>query len=107
MVKHRRVERPSGTLKVPSSVRDVIRHLHPVLKKRVRAALADLLLDPTYGKPLKGELDGYWSLRVGRHRIVYRPDREGLEVVAVGPRQTIYEHTVRLLIRGTRRRQRR
>ena len=78
------------TLKVPRALRDVIRQLHPLLKRKVREGLTDILADPACGKPLQRELEGYWSLRVGRHRIIYRPDEAGAEIVAFGPRTTIY-----------------
>jgi len=74
------------TLKAAGGVRDVIRRLHPELTRKVRDALTDILADPGCGKPLKRELDGYWSLRVGRHRIISRPDHAGAEIVAFGPR---------------------
>ena len=45
----------------------------------------------TPGKHFKRELKGYWSLRIGRHRIIYRPDDAGAEIVALGPRKSIYE----------------
>ena len=91
---------PAHTLKVPGEVRALIRHLHPGLKRKVRAALAEILDDPTCGKQLERELIGYWSLAVGRHRIVYRPDERGAEIVAVGPRRTIYEDAARQILRG-------
>ena len=69
------------TLKVPAALRDVIRRLDPQLKRKVRDALTDILRDSGCGKPLQRELDGYWSLRIGRHRIMYRPDAAGSEVV--------------------------
>ena len=58
---------PVAHLKVPTEVRNLIRHLPPVLKRKVRAALADILDDPTCGKALKEELEGYWSLLRGKH----------------------------------------
>jgi mRNA-degrading endonuclease RelE of RelBE toxin-antitoxin system len=61
------------------------------MKKKVREALKDILKDPNSGKPLQRELEGYWSLRIGRHRIIYRPDEGGAEIVAIGPRKSIYE----------------
>ena len=82
---------PTPTLKVPSRIREIIKHMHPHLKRDVRAALTHILENPACGKPLERELKGYWSLRVGRHRIIYRPDGEGAEIVAVGPRRIIYE----------------
>jgi mRNA-degrading endonuclease RelE of RelBE toxin-antitoxin system len=82
-------------LKVPAEVRSLIRHLPPVLKKKIRAAIADILDDPTCGKALKQELDGYWSLRVGRSRIVYRSTGTEIEIVTIGPRETVYEEAAR------------
>ncbi len=90
---------PAPTLKVPTQVRDLIRQLHPNLKRKVRAALIDILEDPACGKPLERELKGYWSLQVGRHRILYRPGGEGAEIVAIGPRRAIYEDAARQILR--------
>jgi mRNA-degrading endonuclease RelE of RelBE toxin-antitoxin system len=83
------------TLKVPRSVRDLVRHLNPQMKRKVREALKDILKDPSSGKALQRELEGYWSLRIGRHRIIYRPDDAGAEIVAFGPRKSIYEEMAR------------
>ena len=83
------------TLKVPNSVRDLVRYLNPQMKRKVREALKDILRDPNSGKALQRELKGYWSLRIGRHRIIYRPDEAGAEIVAFGPRKSIYEEMAR------------
>lgn len=91
---------PVSTLKVPPQVWDLIRQLHPNLKRKVRAALSDILEDPACGKPLERELRGYWSLPIGRHRIIYRPDGKGAEIIAIGPRRTIYEEAARELLRS-------
>jgi len=90
---------PVFSLKVPTDVRDVIRQLHPELKRKVRAALTDILDDPSCGKALKEELAGYWSLRVGRSRIIYRIGDGVIEIVAVGPRASIYEEIARIIHR--------
>ena len=90
---------PAPTLKVPDQLRDLIRQLHPDLKRKIRAALAEILEDPACGKALEDELQGYWSLRVGRNRIIYLPHKDGVEVVAIGPRQTIYEEAARKILR--------
>ena len=87
-------------LRVPAEVASLIRSLHPDLKKKVRAALAVILADPNSGKPLRDELNGLWSYRIGRMRIIYRfPERRTVELVALGPRKTIYEETLRLVKR--------
>jgi mRNA interferase RelE/StbE len=91
---------PVSTLKVPAEIRNLIRRLHPQLKRKVRAALADILADPECEKPLKEELLGYWSLPIGRTRIVYRLVEGVVEIVAIGPRQTIYEDALRQIVRS-------
>jgi mRNA interferase RelE/StbE len=91
---------PVPTLKVTAEIRNLIRRLHPQLKRKVRAALGDILEDPDCGKALKDELEGYWSLPIGRTRIIYRPVERGVEIVAIGPRQTIYEDAFRQIIQN-------
>ena len=85
-------------LRVPQHVVTFVRRLHPNIKQKVRAGLAEILRDPSAGKALKNELDGLRSYRLGRIRIIYREASRGVvEVVTVGPRSTIYETTARLL----------
>lgn len=79
----------------------LIRGLHPDLKRKVRSALGDILADPTVGKALRDELAGLRSCRVARFRIVYRVTGEVVEIVAVGPRRSIYEETWRRVRRGS------
>ena len=87
-------------LRVPDDVADAVRALHPDLKQKVRLALKAILEQPTCGKALKDELAGLRSYRVGRFRVVYRlaGDRP-IELVAIGPRKSIYLETYRR-IRG-------
>jgi mRNA interferase RelE/StbE len=82
-------------LRVPDDVAALIRGLHPDLKRRVRSALSDIVDDPAVGKLLRDELAGLRSCRVSRFRIVYRVGSATIEVVAVGPRRTIYQETWR------------
>ena len=69
---------------------DVVRRLPPETKRKVRAALADLERDPFLGEPLERELTGMRRVRVGQVRIVYRTSPVGIQIVAIGPRRTIY-----------------
>ncbi len=82
-------------LRVPGNVASLIRGLHPDLKRKVRSALDAILSDPTIGKALRDELDGLRSCRIGRFRLVYRIAGSIIEIVAVGPRASIYEETWR------------
>ena len=70
--------------------RDAIRVLPPDVKRRIRAAVDELKADPARGEPLGGELSGLSRARVGRYRIVYRVGDNTVQIVAVGPRRTIY-----------------
>ena len=77
---------------------EMVRGLHPELRRKVRAGIDVIRADPASGKALHDELMGLRSLRVGRFRIVYgiAPGRV-IELVAIGPRRVIYEETLRLL----------
>jgi mRNA interferase RelE/StbE len=89
-------------LRVPDDVAGLIRGLHPDLKRKIRSALDDILADPAVGKALRDELAGLRSCRVARFRIVYRVVRTVGEIVAVGPRRTIYEETWKKVQGGIR-----
>jgi mRNA-degrading endonuclease RelE of RelBE toxin-antitoxin system len=66
----------------------------------MRAGVDVIREDPSLGKALHDDLDGLRSFRVGRSRIIYRTVGQSLiEVIAVGPRRTIYEDTLRRLRR--------
>ena len=85
-------------LLVPDDVADLIRTMHPHLKKKVKASFKIILSDPLSGKSLKDELAGLRSFRVSKFRIIYRiSKRKSIEVVAIGPRERIYEETYRLI----------
>jgi len=86
-------------LRVPAQVATLLRGLHPQLKRKVRAGFDRLMADPSAGKALRGELAGLRSLRVGRIRVVYRATARAIDIVAVGPRERIYEETLRLIQR--------
>ena len=86
-------------LRVPDEGADLIRGMHPNLKKKVRASLDMILASPQKGKALKEELAGLHSFRVGNFRIVYRVTGKHVEIVALGPRQKIYEETFLILKR--------
>ena len=87
-------------LRVPRGIEDSFRQLHPDLRRKVRAGLDLILTEPDAGKALRDELTGLRSLRVGRFRIVYRSSGRLVELVAIGPRRTIYEETLRALRRN-------
>lgn len=81
-------------LRVPDEIVDLIKSLHPQLKRKVKFALRLIISDPHAGKSLKEDLKGIASFNVGRFRIIYRIALNRIiEIVAIGPRKTIYEET--------------
>jgi len=86
-------------LRVAPEVAKLLRGLHPEIKRRIRAGFDRLTDDPAAGKALRGELAGLRSLRVGRVRVIYRQTAGVTEIVAVGPRERIFEETLRLVRR--------
>ena len=86
-------------LRVPDEVATLILGLHPEIKAHVKSALQAILRDPYCGKKLKLELDGLKSYRFKRYRLIYRlcSEKKELEIIAIGPRENIYEETFRII----------
>jgi mRNA interferase RelE/StbE len=78
---------------IPPHVADVIRSLHPDLKRSIRAAIDEIAANPECGERLRGELNAYWKYRVRRFRIVYAIDRKKrmFRVMAISHRRNVYE----------------
>jgi len=88
-------------LRAPDQVARLLVELHPQIKRKLRAGLDLLCVDAHAGKALQAELAGLRSLRVGRFRIVYRvATRRIIDIVTIGPRETIYEQSIRLVAKN-------
>lgn len=64
---------------------------HPYLAQLSRA-IESLPHNPYAGKPLKGEKQGSYSLRVGDFRIVYDlyPAEQTIHLIRIGDRKEVY-----------------
>ena len=83
-------------LVAPKDLQKLIRTMHPSLKKKVKASLKIILSEPYAGKALMEELSGLRSFRLSSFRIIYRiKEPEQIELVAIGPRERIYQETFR------------
>ncbi len=68
-----------------------IRKLAPAAQQQIEVALDELIDEPRAGDRLHGEGEGYWKLRTGDYRIVYRMvDRNVVEVQYVRHRREAY-----------------
>lgn len=80
-------------LRYHPDVRDVdIPRLNETLKKRIKKAIEERLsISPQqYGAPLRKTLRGYWKLRVGDYRVVYKVAGNEVWILAVINRKDVY-----------------
>jgi len=63
------------------------------LQVRIKKAIETRLTTAPheYGEPLRKTLKGYWKLRVGDYRIVYRIDKKKLIILVVCHRKDVYD----------------
>ncbi len=86
---------------VPKDIRELISKMHPSLKRKIKASLKMILSEPHSGKAPMGELSGLRSFRVSSFRIIYRvKEPEQIDLIAIGPRERIYEETFRIIQKG-------
>jgi len=72
--------------------------MHPFLKKKVKASLKIILSELYSGKALMDDLSGLRSFRISSFRVIYRiKEPEQIELIAIGPRERIYEETFRII----------
>ncbi len=72
--------------KIPAAARD---RIAPLIEER-------LTMSPgRFGSPLKGSLRGYWKLRVGDYRVVFRVNKTDVWILAVIHRKDVYERAAR------------
>jgi mRNA interferase RelE/StbE len=48
-----------------------------------------------FGRPLRGSLKGFWKLRVGSFRIVFKLFKDKILVLAIVDRKTVYRQSER------------
>ncbi len=90
-------------IEMSQTVGEILPHLPPQLKRKVKAALRSIADDPYRAKELKEELVGLRSCPVARARIIYRIQGSIVEIVAFGPRADIYERAAAELSRVLRK----
>ena len=90
-------------IEMPRVLRDLIRHLPPELKVKVKAAVRSISDDPYRTKELRDELAGLRSYRVAKSRIIYRIAGSMVQIVALGPRADVYERAAAELSKTLRK----
>ncbi len=67
-----------------------IRKLPPEARREVELALDQLIDNPRSGDRLHGDWKGYWKLRTGAYRVIYRIVDNAVEVQYVRHRREAY-----------------
>ena len=62
------------------------------IRNRIRKAIETRLMvaPDEYGEPLRKTLKGYWKLRVGDYRVVFRVDGDEVLVLGICHRKEVY-----------------
>ena len=82
------------TVKYHPDVKNVdLSSINLKIRERIRRAIESrLMIAPQeYGLPLKKNLRGYWKLRVGDYRVVFKVEEEVVYVLGIRHRKNIYE----------------
>ena len=63
------------------------------IQRRIRHAIEIKLgrAPQDFGEPLRRSLKGYWKLRVGDWRIIYKIEEQSVTILRIGHRREIYE----------------
>jgi len=66
--------------------------LNADVRVRIRKAIENRLMvaPQEYGEPLRKTLKGYWKLRVGDYRVVFRIDNEDVLILGICHRKEVY-----------------
>jgi mRNA interferase RelE/StbE len=81
-------------LRYHPDVRDVdIPQLNQTLRNRIKKAIEQRLsISPhLYGEPLRKTLKGYWKLRVGDYRVVFKIENNEVWIFAIINRKDVYK----------------
>lgn len=62
------------------------------VKARIRRAIEEKLsrAPQEFGEPLRRSLKGYWKLRVGDYRVIYKIEARSVTILRVGHRREVY-----------------
>ena len=80
---------------------DITRRDLPQVPLNVQSRIADALAvhlrgtPEKYGQPPRGTLRGYWKLRVGDYRVVFKIVADEVWVLAILHRRQVYEDVLR------------
>ena len=74
-------------------VHEDIPKLPKIWRNKIRAAVEKrLTTNPDlYGKPLRRSLKGFYKLRVGDYRVIFRIEKNKVKILAIKHRSVVYD----------------
>ncbi len=62
-------------------------------RQRIRRSIEQKLAHSpeSFGVPLRRTLKGYWKLRVGDYRVIYKIEGDNIIILRIGHRREVYE----------------
>ena len=85
-------------LKYHPDVKDIdLPSINKKLKIRIKQAIETrLMTEPhQYGEPLRKTLRGYWKLRVGDYRVVFKIAKDEVWILGIIHRKMVYNYIVK------------
>ena len=77
----------------PDVKRNDLPPINAKMRERIRRAIETRLMTAPqeYGLPLRKNLGGYWKLRVGDYRVVFKIEGEIVYILAIRHRKHVHE----------------
>ena len=77
----------------PDVLRKDLPKISSDLKQRIKQAIEMKLMTAPqeFGEPLRRTLKGYWKLRVGDYRVVYKVTGKQVIIFRIGHRREVYD----------------
>lgn len=82
------------TVRYHPDVKEVdLPRINAKMRERIRKAIESRLMTAPqeYGLPLRKNLGGYWKLRVGDYRVVFKVEGKAVYVLGIRHRKDVYE----------------
>lgn len=80
----------SLSIKFTEEGRNKLHELHIETQNKIKTSLKELVLNLNLGKKLTGNLVGFYSLIVGKYRVIYTIDKLTILVHYTGHRKEVY-----------------
>lgn len=82
-----------------SDIKNDTAKLDEKLKERIKTAIETRLTSAPhqYGEPLRKNLKGYWKLRVGDYRVVFKIEKKEVWIFGIIHRKEVYKEIAKRL----------